>query len=138
MQHSIYGTTIPIFREKKLPGFSITSNYRIKKYYEDNWEEVFQILNLHELAHLFGVPNPTRNDVIDVLGKHCIRADCVMGQVNVYRQVLEKDGSTTFRFIDALEQTENILERKERTGDVFCSACRNDLEKGKRKIASLL
>ena len=54
-----------------------------------------------------------------------------MGQVNVDRLVLKKNGNITYRFIHALEQTENIMEREERTGDKFCPACRNDLEKGR-------
>jgi len=77
------------------------------------------------------VPNPERSDVIKILGSHCIRSDCVMGQVNVDRLVLKKNGNITYRFIHALEQTENIMEREERTGDKFCPACRNDLEKGR-------
>lgn len=118
-----------------VPG-TLLSYRRIDYWYKDSAPRVFSKMVVHECSHIFDVP-ARRFNVEHSLGKHCIRADCVMGQVNVKRNVL-KDGRINVRFIDALESTKNVEERERETGSSFCEDCMRDLTESKNHFLNLL
>lgn len=118
------------------PG-TVISSRRMEMYY-DNPLDIFSLLAIHELGHLFGLPSGMRNDLEMSLGPHCIRADCAMSQVNVERKILLPDGRIEDRFIGADETNKFVEDRFRRTGEYFCESCLDDLEESRRVLLSKL
>jgi hypothetical protein len=127
----VYGVTWGFERDSyeemgKIVGMVISCK-RIGVWYGGRSPFVFRHMIMHETSHFFGVPSRTHG-VEYSLGRHCVRGDCAVGQVNMRRYV-EEDGKEVF--IDALEAARRTARRLERTGSVFCEHCLNDLIRGK-------
>lgn len=137
----VYGTTIPFIYHYgyasyiNLPAGSIISLFRLRLWFRNSYEVLF-VLASHEFGHILGIPNRDYN-VEDTLGTHCIRGDCVMGQVNVVRSVLKEDGKIETRFISADELSRNALRRYKETGSFFCEDCKRDLDISRALILKL-
>ena len=98
-------------------GKVLISTHHIKKFYRENWKIALQGILLHELGHLFGLPNLKNPHYIsiprteyDLRVGHCNRKDCIMEQINV-------PGC-----MDLLEKTKYLIENNRKM------YCKYDLE----------
>ncbi|VVC72259.1 Uncharacterised protein [uncultured archaeon] len=96
---------------------------RAKQMYGEKAPLVVRVQSVHELAHLFGAPSPSRkgdriNGVEECVGLHCKRADCALGKVNWPGRP------------DALEAAEKVLARAGKGEGYLCGACERDVKNG--------
>ena len=66
----------------------------------------------HEVGHMFGAPNPARNDVYEHLGNHCGNPICVMHQ----RDTVEASRTAAY-------------EQARRGGLGYCNRCEEDIRR---------
>lgn len=83
----------------------------------------FRMLLIHELSHFWDAPNRERDGIQMMLGPHCPRTDCVLGQINMKGRP------------SLIDETKGAVERmRKHGGGYLCSDCENDVKNGQEEF----